>query len=329
MTQLPFIYKQIDERLRADGLELCESMQVYLEDRGIRTSNWRFDAETELRLQSAETANKPCAQPVVEFTFEQEGEHRRVLFLGPMYVWEPSLFTSVTPVGAMPQEGVREFFNDIHDARDALCRLLDSPQALGQGIIPWDLYGHRSTLMCLLDGVPGPAALSIPIEDVLPTGCYIHLVDGRDGSATEAALAAAEGVRRRGRRVTWFGKSPPLPSGMAPRTVEEAIHLWHASMSVRDPETDEPDPPGLVVFVRPTELPLQEDFEFAAGPRVMVSSQAAVLWANVLPQMLLHDTTVIAVNSVSRISDYPDDVPPDLQPWRANAKYERVYGREG
>lgn len=327
MADLPFVYKQIDERLRSEGLELCESMQVYLEDRGVRTSNWRFDAETEPRLQSAETAGRPVAQPVVEFTFEHGDEHRRVLFLGPTFVWEPSLFDAVTPVGAMPPGQVHDFFNDIHDARDALCLLLDSPQALGQGLVPWPMYGHRSNLMCLLDGVPGPAALSIPIEEVLPTGCYIHLVDGRDGSATEAALAAAEAVRRRGRRVTWLGKSPPLPSGIAPRSVEEAIQIWHSSMRVRDPKTDEPDPPGLVVFVRPTELPLQEDVAF--GPNTMVSQQAAVLWANVLPQMLLRETTVIAVNSVSRIKDYPDDVPLDLQPWRANAKYERIYGGGG
>jgi len=327
MSQLPLIYKQIDSRLREDGVKLCAAMQAYLRDRGVETSNWRFDAETKPRLQSVETTNTPVAQPIVEFTVETGNERRKVVFLGPMFSWQPSLFTAVTPVGAMPQEQVQDFFHEIHDARDALCALLDSPQALGQGLVPWNLYGHRSNLMCVLDGVPAPAALSLPIEDVLPTGCVIHLVDARDGQATQAALAASEAVRRRGRRVTWIAKSPPLPSTLAPQSVEQAIQTWHASMSVRHPGTGEPDPPGLVVFGHPTELPLQEDVSL--GGSAPVSPEAAVMWASVLPQMILRDTTVIVVNSVRGILDYPRTVPPDLQPWRTNAKYERVYGAEG
>lgn len=326
MPPLELHYRLIDEALRAGGLDLCESMQRYLEDRGITTSNWRFDAETELRLQDLSLNEKSCARPIVEFTLETGGDIRRILFLGPVCVWQPSLFRGVTPVSAMPPEQVWDFFSEIHDVRATLCTVLNSPQAFRHGLIPWAKYGNSSRLMCVLDEVPGPAVLPIPIEDVLPTGCMVHLVDAYDGQATQAAVATAEAVRRRGRHIVWIAKSPPLPSHLAPQSVEQALQTWHASMGVKNSKTGDPDRPGLIVFEHPTFLPLQKDFE-ANGPLPPVSPEAVVTWANMLPQMILHDTTILIVNSVHKGAHYPDDVPVDIQPWRANAKYECVYGK--
>jgi hypothetical protein len=326
MANLPFPYAEIDSRLRGDGVSLCATMRVYLRDNGVDTSNWRFDAETQLRMQTSATDGKLCAQPVVEFTLQRGDERRKVLFVGPAFVWEPTIFTKVTPVAAMPQEMVREFFEKIHDARDALVRVLQEPQAMGLGLVPWYQYDHQSDLMCLLTGVPEPTVLDVPIEDVLPTGCIIHLVDEGGDRARDAARAAYDAVKRRGQNAAWFHNPQGDASefGLQPRCVEEAIQHWMMLMGATDPVTSDPTPPGLIVFAQPSLIPMREDL-YTPGRYPAVGPGAAVMWANVLPQVLLKDTTLIAFHSVDGISEYPDTVAADMQPWRANAKYERVY----
>ena len=327
MAEPPYLFKQIAQELRDEAQWLCERMQAHLARHGHETSSWRFDAE-ERKTQEALTVIAPgcTVQAIFEFLYEKGEDRRRILFFGPSFAGQGDTRPDITLAGAMRPEIVRDFFREILDARDALAAAMDSGDILGHGLLPWDYFGHQSSLMCLLDGEHIPKVLDFPIEDVLPRGCYVHLVDGGNGDAKRAAGVASKKVMERGRRVSWIDparhvNSRPRLSHHIASSVERAQQMFIGSMCMKDGQGN-PEPPGLIVLVCPDELATEAESHF---PDPIVGPETAVMWANFLSNILLRDTTVLIVTEISGLEDYPESVPPLVEPWRAVAKFERVY----
>jgi len=324
VAELPYMFKHIAQELRDEAQWLCERMQGLLRGSGHETNSWRFDAE---KRENTFT-DRGTVQVIIEFFYEKGDDRRRILFLGPSFLAQEDTPRDVPLAALMRPKIVRYFFREILDANAALAAAMDSGDILGHGLLPWRVFGHQSDLMCLLSGEQVPKALDFPIEDVLPRGCYVHLVDDGSGHAKRAAGVASKKVMDRGERVSWIDparhvNSRPRLSHHIASSVEKAQQMFLHSMYMKDGHGN-PTPPGLIVLVCPDELAIEEESQF---PDPVVGPETAVMWANFLSNILLHDTTVLIVTEISGLEDYPVSVPPLVEPWRAVAKFERVYRR--
>lgn len=315
MPELPYFYAHVSRDLRGYARDVCTRMQKLLDQEGHVTSGWRFDAQHQPSLETA-------VQVIIEFVYERGPERKRIWFLGPTFVGKPTTMPADL-AAAMKPEVVRDWLRSVYDCREALSSLMSSRDSLGSGIVDWSCFGHQSDVMCVLDGVPVPKVIDFPIEDVLPKRCFVHLVDGGTGEAKRSAGKVAKSMVSHGHRVTWIDPEGTWPrrEGADGGSVERAQHMIMASLSATD-ALGKPAPPSLIVLVRPDTLPTEKE---AAFPDARVQPETAIMWANFLRNLILRDTTVLIVSTVPDVAAYPNSLPALLEPWRAIAKFERVY----
>lgn len=319
MGDLPYLFRQLTQELRDSAKDICTAMRAHFDAHGHATSSWNFDA---VHGYSAGDST----QIIVEFLYEKGDEHRRIRLIGPSF---RGLASKVQEWAAPVRSGlVREWLRNVFDCRDALTEAMERGDILGPGLVAWEHYGHRSDVVCVLDGTPVPKILDFPIEEVLPHRCFVHLVD-QDGevAALDAARECAVTNMRHGKIVGWIGDSPPSVrerrywAWTGARSVEEAQRKLMMMMSAQN-RHGEPTPPSLIVLVHPDRLPTDKEAQFS-DPHV--EPVTAVMWTNFLHNILLPQTTIVTVTSVPDVERYPEGLPVLLEPWRAVAKFERVY----
>lgn len=321
------LHQLLSRDLKGYGADTCRQVQTYLRNCGHTTTNWLFSVQPS---KSDPVTGGTQVRVVVECMYEREPDRRRIVFFGPQFTG--TAFDSPEDVVAgmgspTVASRVREWLVAVYHCKEALAQLMESGQVWGQGIVPWEQFGPRSDVLCILDGIPVPKVLNFPIEEVLPHRCFVHLVDGDTGEALVAAQNCAHEAMRHGKIVGWIGGSPPPVreqrywAGTQAESVEEAQAKIMMLLGAKDRD-GEPNPPALIVLVHPDDLPTAKEAQF---PDPQVEPETAVMWASFLRLILLHRTTVLIVTSVPDIDSYPDKVDALVEPWRAIAKFERVY----
>ena len=300
---------------------MAHALRIYFDARGVAsTDEWRFEGIFECPRPGRSSS---YVRPALEFAHGS----RKYLFVGEAFLWAPPEGEKPPPLGVMPDEIVFEWLREVHDAREALVALLLDPEAC-RGVVVWEALGHHSNLLCVVSEPMPRRVPKISLDQALPVGCLLHLVDGGDGQARDAAETLIEGADRRGHDWAWIECDPLLegrrPTALQALSVERAFQLVMCAFDRKDLHTDEPRPSDLIVLAEPALLPLETDLDLADLPP---HPSAAVMWANFVPKILLRRTTIVVLHSISGIKRYPVRIAPGLASWRANARFETVYPR--